>query len=174
MTMALLAVNTVCVISTLACFEQLDEIAKLQQRISKYQAMSEKMKVEFKQVNDKWKKVQQLHDLWNYRTMPFLAIMGKIQNALDDKERSDDLQVEWLRRANDSLEILDEKLGLASDWTEAGQQPRTKEWKETIGRQLRNEEQREDVDELIHFLPMLTNPQLSMWSSFSTPDAGRA
>jgi hypothetical protein len=160
----LVIANFACVISTLACFEQIDEIAKLQQRIAKYQTKSEKVKEDFKQATDNWEKVQQLHDLWNYRTMPFLAIMGKIHHALDDMDREishegprNDKRLKWLEHANQCLEALDQKLGLANDWTKPGND----EWKATIGRQLKNAERSDNVDTLIESLPLLTSRNLA-------------
>ncbi|CAK0894782.1 unnamed protein product [Prorocentrum cordatum] len=167
-TMLLVIANFACVVSTLACFEQIDEIAKLQQRIARYQTKAEKVKEDFKKATDDWERIQQLHDLWNYRTMPFLAIMGKIHHALDDMDREishegprNDKRLVWLEHANQCLEALDMKLGQASDWTVSGQEPLADEWKATIGRQLKNAERSDNVDELIESLPLLTNPKLA-------------
>jgi len=168
-TMLLVIANFVCVISTLACFAQIDEIAKLQQKISRCQARSEQVRRAFQENTETWNKVQQLHDLWNYRTMPFLAIMGKIHTKLEDMDREihikgtdalrNDKRREWLEHANACLEALDQKLGPARDWIREGGQ--TDEWKLTIGRRLKNAEMSNDLGTLIQSLPLLTNPALA-------------
>lgn len=173
--MACVAANAVCVISTLACFEQIDEIAQLQRRIHKYQQRKDQVQERHREAKENWAKVQQLHDLWNYRTQPFLTIMGKIHRALDDKDReyaralelarrrgeiideTDEERLEWIRRANQSLECLDQKLGSIQNWTKEGNAPLSKEWKETIGRQLREAERQTEINELVQVLPILTN-----------------
>ncbi|CAE7896954.1 unnamed protein product, partial [Symbiodinium necroappetens] len=66
-------------------------------------------------------------------------------------------RLEWLRRANQSLECLDQKLGRVQNWTKEGQAPLSKEWKESIGRQLREAERQEQVEQLIQVLPILTS-----------------
>eukprot|EP00931_Biecheleriopsis_adriatica_P076644 TRINITY_DN50333_c0_g1_i1.p1 TRINITY_DN50333_c0_g1~~TRINITY_DN50333_c0_g1_i1.p1 ORF type:complete len:586 (+),score=98.73 TRINITY_DN50333_c0_g1_i1:92-1849(+) len=174
-TMALVIANAICVLSTLACFEQIDEIAHLQRRIQGYRQRSERVKEQHQKANENWAKVQQLHDLWNYRTQPFLIIMGKIHKALDNNDRevaralevakrrgtapetTCEQRLEWLQLANVSLLCLDKKLGNVADWTKEGRAPLDKEWKETIGRQLRDAEREENVEELIQKLPILTS-----------------
>jgi len=172
---ALVCCNWLCVLSTLACFEQIDEIAQLQRRICRYRERSDRVQEQHREAKENWAKVQQLHDLWNYRTQPFLSICGKIHRALDNKDREDaralelarrrgeppevseERRLEWLRRANQSLECLDQKLGRVQNWTKEGQAPLSKEWKESIGRQLREAERQEQVEQLIQVLPILTS-----------------
>jgi len=180
-TTTLVGANLLCVVSTLACFEQIDEIAQLQRRIHGYRQRSERVKEQHRKANENWAKVQQLHDLWNYRTQPFLIIMGKIHRALDNQDReyaralelarrnagavtdvTPEQRLDWIKLANESLECLDRKLGPVKDWTKDGQAPLDKEWKETIGRQLREAERQEDVDKLVQVLPLLTSDLRSL------------
>jgi len=177
----LVSANLICVVSTLACFEQIDEIAQLQRRIHGYRQRSERVKEQHRKANENWTKVQQLHDLWNYRTQPFLIIMGKIHRALDNQDReyaralelarrndgavtdiTPEQRLDWIKLANESLDCLDRKLGPIKDWTKDGQAPLDKEWKETIGRQLRDAERQEDVDKLVQVLPLLTSDLRSL------------
>ncbi|CAK9030583.1 unnamed protein product [Durusdinium trenchii] len=176
--MACVAANAVCVVSTLACFEQIDEIAQLQRRIHKYRQRNDQVQERHREAKESWAKVQQLHDLWNYRTQPFLIIMGKIHRALDNQDReharalelarrrgeslsdeslSTQSRAEWIRRANQSLECLDQKLGNIQNWTKEGNAPLAKDWKETIGRQLREAERETEIDKLVQVLPILTS-----------------
>lgn len=173
--MACIAANAVCVTSTLACFEQIDEIAQLQRRIHKYQQRKDQVQERHQEAKENWAKVQQLHDLWNYRTQPFLIIMGKIHRALDNQDREharalelarrrgddtigdDEQRLEWIRMANQSLECLDQKLGSIQNWTKEGNAPLAKEWKETIGRQLREAERETEINKLVQVLPILTS-----------------
>merc|ERR1712048_914100 len=62
-----------------------------------------------REANRNLEKVQNSFDLWNYRTIPCLTIMGKIHKALAGKEESQRLQ--WLKEANHQMGLLDEKLG---------------------------------------------------------------
>jgi hypothetical protein len=166
--MLLVIANAVCVVSTLACFEQIDEIAQLQRKIDRYTQRRDKVMEQHRRANDNYDKILQLQDLWNYRTMPFLGIMSKVHRALEEKDRrldreghgvqDKDKRLEWFRLANESIEALDMKLGPVKDWT----MPVKHEWKETIGRQLRGAEYKEDVDELIGVLPLLTNDLRSL------------
>jgi len=180
-TCVLISANLMCVVSTLACFEQIDEIAQLQRRIHGYRQRSERVKEQHRKANENWAKVQQLHDLWNYRTQPFLIIMGKIHRALDNQDReyaralelarrnagavtniTPEQRLDWMKLTNESLECLDRKLGDVKDWTREGQAPLDKEWKETIGRQLRDAERQEDIDKLVQVLPLLTSDLRSL------------
>ncbi|CAK9033853.1 Hypothetical protein SCF082_LOCUS20667 [Durusdinium trenchii] len=54
-----------------------------------------------------------------------------------------------IRRANQSLECLDQKLGNIQNWTKEGNAPLAKDWKETIGRQLREAERETEIDKLV-------------------------
>lgn len=95
--MACVVANAVCVVSTLACFEQIDEIAQLQRRIDKYRRRNNQVQEEHREAKENWAKaseikkstafgnavrcnspllssccccpslVTRLHDLWNYR-----------------------------------------------------------------------------------------------------------
>lgn len=161
--MLLVIANGMCVVSILACFEQIDEIAQLQRKIHCYTQRRDKVQEQHRKANENYDKILQLQDLWNYRTMPFLGIMSKVHRALEDKDRKldraggaslpgDDQRLEWFRLANESMEALDMKLGPVKDWT----MPVKHEWKETIGKQLRGAEHCENVDELIGVLPLLT------------------
>lgn len=165
--------NMVCVVSILACFEQIDEIAKLQRRINSYRERNNEVQERHRQATDNWEKVTQLHDLWNYRTMPMLKLMGKVHRALEDKSRALEIErreggapvdnrLDWFRLANESLEALNLKLGPVEQWTEPGREALDSKWKETIGRQLRDAEHNEDIDELIGLMPILTNDLQSL------------
>lgn len=112
--------------------------------------------------------MQQLHDLWLYRTLPSLSIMGKIHNHLADEDfarrealTSDgdavapDRRFGFLRLSNESLECLNGKLGSLEDWRAGG--PLPDEWKQSIGRQLRACEGEADMQQLLGRLPILTS-----------------
>lgn len=161
----LVSVNEACVTSMLACFEQINEIAQLEQQIHMYEEKSTEVSRRREQARRNWERVQQLHDLWLYRTLPCLSIMGKIHNhladydmarreALSDGADPEDPRLGFLRLANHSFSILDEKLGALEDWTQNG--PLEEEWKVSIGQQLKDCEGSVDMDDLLHRLPVLT------------------
>lgn len=166
-------VNEVTIVCILICIEQLDEINMLRKAADSFKERREKVEKMHETASGNLEKVQKLHDLWNYRTMPFLTIMGKVHKALADKDqeysrllaRTQEEMVEekypsradWLAGANLSLQVLDEKLGPVSKWIDHGGEPLAEEWKETRGRQLKQAEQLQDVDYLIKVLPALTD-----------------
>lgn len=127
----LIIVNECCVISLLACFEQINEIAQLERQIDQYKHRNEEVGKRRDEARANWEKVQQLHDLWLFRTLPCLSIMGKIHNHLADEDMArreamsegkvgDDPRPGFLRLANESLECLDRRLGTLDDWRKGG------------------------------------------------------
>lgn len=163
---ALIIVNESCLISLLACFEQINEIALLERQIDAYKHRNDEVRVRRDEARANWEKVQQLHDLWLFRTLPTLSIMGKIHNHLADEDMTllqdqkagnagEDPRPSFLRLANESLECLDKKLGTLDDWRKGG--PLDEEWKQSIGRQLRDCEGEADLQHLIRRLPIITS-----------------
>jgi len=162
----LVIINLICIISVLACFEQINEIAILEQQIHVYEQRNEEVGKRRDEARENWEKVQQLHDLWLYRTLPSLSIMGKIHNHLGDEDMarkevlldnptSSDGRPAFLRLANQSLDCLDRKLGPIDDWRASG--PLAEGWKESIGKQLKDCEAETDLMQLIGRLPIITS-----------------
>eukprot|EP00928_Gymnodinium_smaydae_P064984 TRINITY_DN48195_c0_g1_i2.p1 TRINITY_DN48195_c0_g1~~TRINITY_DN48195_c0_g1_i2.p1 ORF type:complete len:555 (-),score=99.10 TRINITY_DN48195_c0_g1_i2:83-1747(-) len=162
----LVIVNEICVGSMLACFEQINEIAQLEQQIHAYELRSVEVGQRRDEARRNWEKVQQLHDLWLYRTLPCLSIMGKIHSHLADEDMAfreacadgknvADPRPEFLRLANESLDCLERKLGALEDWGKNG--PLPDEWKQSVGKQLKGCEECKDVNELIGRLPIITS-----------------
>lgn len=160
----LVIMNEVCIVSMLACFEQINEIAQLEQQIHVYEQRNDEVGRRRDEARNNWEKVQQLHDLWLYRTLPSLTIMGKIHTQLGllDMDRSKalasgsteaDPRSEFLRHANECLSCLDKKLGPLEDWRSA-KEPLAEGWKESIGRQLRDCES-EDLEHVLQKLPVI-------------------
>jgi len=166
----LVAINEMCIISMLACFEQINEIAQLERQIHVYEQRKEEVEQRTVEAKGNWEKVQQLHDLWLYRTLPSLAIMGKIHNHLTDEDMSmqrdvangiqaEDKRLGFLRLANESLECLEQKLGPLEDWS--GPERLDERWKQSIGQQLKACEGNTDLGQLLAKLPIITS-DLSM------------
>jgi len=163
---ALVVVNEACVASMLACFEQINEIAMLEQQIHAYELRSHEVEERRDEARRNWEKVQQLHDLWLYRTLPCLSIMGKIHNHLADEDMlrreaiaegaaGADTRPDFLQLVNQSFVCLETKLGPLEDWTKGG--PLADEWKASIGRQLKDCEACTDLNQLIGRLPIITS-----------------
>jgi len=158
--LVLVAVNEVCIISMLACFEQINEIAQLERQILAFTRRSEEVEERKKEARSNWEQVKQLHDLWLYRTLPSLAIMGKIHNHLADEDMavangdaSRDSRPGFLRLANESLEVLELKLGPIEKWRGTAQ---GESWKASIGKQLKDCENESDLTKLLSRLPIIT------------------
>ena len=81
--------NAVCVVSTLACFEQIDEIAQLQRRIDKYRRRIFEKSIE-KIRFSKTKKIYK--DIYIYHILYVLLIseeqvIGKRNNQVQEEHR---------------------------------------------------------------------------------------
>mmetsp|Transcript_85177 Transcript_85177/g.241346 ORF Transcript_85177/g.241346 Transcript_85177/m.241346 type:complete len:529 (+) Transcript_85177:77-1663(+) len=162
--LTMVVVNEVCITSMLACFEQINEIALLERQIHRYEQRSQEVAKRRDDARDQWERVQQLHDLWLFRTLPSLTILGKIHNKLGfhDMDRrkalsagrtEEDPRPEFIRHANECLDCLQQKLGPLEDWKNA-KEPLAEEWKESIGKQLRDCEG-EDIERIMHKLPII-------------------
>jgi len=162
----LVAINEVCVMSLLGSFEAINEIAQLERQIHMFQSRNEEVGKRRDDMKKNWEKVMQLQDLWLYRTLPCLSIMGRIHNHLADETLvikeglADGLGVsdgrgEFLKLANESLEVLDKKLGAMESWRTNG--PLDEDWKASIGKQLQSAEGEQDLVALIARLPILTS-----------------
>mmetsp|Transcript_24272 Transcript_24272/g.76305 ORF Transcript_24272/g.76305 Transcript_24272/m.76305 type:complete len:525 (+) Transcript_24272:71-1645(+) len=184
--LVLVSINEVCVVSMLACFEQINEIAQLEQQIHIFEQRSREVEKRRDKYRNNWEKVQQLHDMWLYRTLPSLTIMGKVhtQLAFQDMDRrralaggkaGADPRPDFMRHANECLDCLQQKLGPLEDWRNA-KDPLADGWKESVGRQLRDCES-EDLEKVLSKLPVITTdlrcldappPSVSPTGSFSS------
>mmetsp|Transcript_24273 Transcript_24273/g.76311 ORF Transcript_24273/g.76311 Transcript_24273/m.76311 type:complete len:520 (+) Transcript_24273:71-1630(+) len=182
----LVIINEACVVCMLACFEQINEIAQLQQQIHVFEERSREVGKRRDEARNSWEKVQQLHDMWLYRTLPSLTIMGKVhtQLAFQDMDRrralaggkaGADPRPDFMRHANECLDCLQQKLGPLEDWRNA-KDPLADGWKESVGRQLRDCES-EDLEKVLSKLPVITTdlrcldappPSVSPTGSFSS------
>lgn len=165
---ALLAINEICVISVLGSFEAINEIAQLERKINIFQTRNAEIARRRDEMKANWERVMQLQDLWLYRTLPCLSIMGRVHNHLADEtmvlkeamvdgsatENSDERQ-KFLKLANDSLASLEQKLGSVESWRIGG--PLDEEWKANMGKQLKDCESEQDLNQLLTKLPVLTN-----------------
>mmetsp|Transcript_120544 Transcript_120544/g.336333 ORF Transcript_120544/g.336333 Transcript_120544/m.336333 type:complete len:534 (+) Transcript_120544:130-1731(+) len=162
--LALVITNVICITSLLACFEQINEIAQLEHQIHVYERRSAEVGQRRDEARSSWEKVQQLHDLWLYRTLPSLSIMGKIHTQLGllDMERTRalangsteaDPRPEFLLHANECLNCLQQRLGSLEDWRTA-KEPLSELWKDTIGKQLRDCED-QGLEEVLQKLPII-------------------
>jgi hypothetical protein len=159
----LVLINEICVISVLACFEQIDEIARLEKDIEQKREQVHEVADKREKANKDWDQVHRLHELWKYRTLPTLSVMHKVTEYLEDKgsqgkwEPQDHFKgaADFLQHANQSLDCLNIKLGSLESWRERTE-PLAEEWKETIGRQLRACESEGNVIGLLDKLPIIT------------------
>jgi hypothetical protein len=165
----LVIINALCLLSMLACFEQINEIAILERDIQRYERWNEEVGDKRKEAKRNWEKVQQLHDLWLYRTLPCLTIMGKIHGHLADEDlrfkenpenvhagrAGEDSRHDFLRFANEGLLALEMKLGKLEDWAKDG--PLSDQFKETVGKNMKDAENCTEIQKLVRMLPNITN-----------------
>jgi len=164
--LALVAFNEVCIVSVLACFEQLNDIAILERQIETFQRHNEQAKEKHAKAMDDWQKVEQLHDLWEFRTMPSLAIYEKVHAKLEDNDSelkrgtmTGERRLEYLRYANAQLQVLDLKFGTMEEWR--GIERLDEEWKATIGRNIKDRAEGDvDADSLLKVMPFLLSKDL--------------
>jgi len=178
---ALVTINEICVISILACFEQLNDIAILERQIETYARHNQDVSKKHEKAMDDWKMFEQLHDLWEYRTMPSLAFYEKVHLRLENKDQeckrgmlAPEARLEWFRYANAQLNVLELKFGPVEDWR--GAEPLDEEWKSTRGRQLKERSNSDaDVDQLLKIMPfMLSKNLLQLEADGAIPDIGPA
>ncbi|CAE7376369.1 nek8 [Symbiodinium pilosum] len=159
--MAVFIANEVCVVAILICFEQIDEIAQLQRQQQRYRERRERLAAKAQKARNDWTKVQRLFDLWNYRTQPFLRIMGKLHRTLEGLDRDacmprmkdaearrpstiarDAQRLQWLQDTNERISDLDARLE-GVDW--ASEDPLQHETRRRLGLLLQDAERSGDV-----------------------------
>eukprot|EP00927_Polykrikos_kofoidii_P020364 TRINITY_DN19645_c0_g1_i1.p1 TRINITY_DN19645_c0_g1~~TRINITY_DN19645_c0_g1_i1.p1 ORF type:complete len:533 (+),score=89.68 TRINITY_DN19645_c0_g1_i1:55-1653(+) len=157
--------NLAAVITVLACFEQIDELAKLEHQILQFEKRNEEVKEERQEAMANWEKVERLHDLWLYRTLPVLGIMGKVHAHLEDEDmlRSEkladgedvqDTRPVFLRLANVTLDCLEQNLGALDSWMS---QNSGDEWKQGVGKEMQEIENVNNIHDLLRQLPNISD-----------------
>jgi hypothetical protein len=148
---ALVASNEICVMVVLGRFEQIDEIAQLERDIHKYEERNEAVKRRKTETRERCEKVEQLHDLWKYRTLPCLSIMGKVHDRVadnDQEKKSLEDRLGFLQLANQSFKCLEQKIGTMESWRQ-NTKPIEDGWKNTRGKQLQSLQTTQDVDMIL-------------------------
>lgn len=173
----LIVTNLICVISVLACFEQINEIAVLDREIHILEEQTAELVKKNDKVQKDWQQVTKLHELWKYRTLPTLCYMHKIHDHLKDKvygeiENADLSNVDFLRFANQRLHCLNEFMGPLEDWR-GREEPLDKEWVDKVGADLSELEKEQDVLIMLSKLPKPKNP-LSLSPPSSSPSTSAA
>jgi hypothetical protein len=154
---ALLFFNFVSLVSTLGCFEQIDELAKLESQIRLFESRNEEVIEKREEAKRDWEKVERLHDLWLHRTLPVLGVMGKIHAHLEDEDMTrrekladgediSDLRPTFLRLANMSMDCLDDSLGSLDTWMSDST---SINWKKHVGKHLHNVVNSKDIHDAL-------------------------
>lgn len=161
----LVFINAICLASMLLCFEQIDEIARIERQTHILQIHSTQVSKRHEDLKKDWEKADQFHELWKYRTLPLLSIMDNVQDYLLEDEcnhfDSHDRDLECLTQANSAIASVEQKLGSVEGWL--GDQVLSDEWKGTVGKRLLECErmERAEIPSLLNQLPDIVSKGLA-------------
>jgi len=104
---------------TLVRFEAIDILQRLEREKKKLEDAKEEVHRKQAAMEDFWKPIQNLYDLWHYRTTPVLAIFTELQHHLEDIDNPD--AIDQFMLVNCKMQALTERLGNLGDWCSDGQ-----------------------------------------------------
>jgi len=111
---AMLAVLEICLWFTLVRFESIDIIQRLERETRKLKEQEVVVRGEQEKMEKFWASVQNLTDLWLYRTIPCLDLLHEIQNHVEDMDSRD--SVLYITGVNSKFNALFDRLGPLQDW----------------------------------------------------------
>lgn len=103
-----------CLIVMLIRFEELDTIQQLEREVRELEHQNVQVQQQREKMGEFWNNVQQLTELWLYRTVPRLDLYKEVHSQLEDAP-SEDLLVS-ISGANQQLEDLDRSIGALDVW----------------------------------------------------------
>jgi hypothetical protein len=118
-----------CAFMVLRSFQDLDLVQQLERECKTLENRNREVEEEKQRMNDFWKQVQELTDLWLHRTVPRLELMKEVHNHLEDSQEED--IIPKLAAANGSLENLEDSIGALSSWR--GDETISEKGKQTFG-----------------------------------------
>merc|ERR1712151_656518 len=96
-------------------FEEVDAIQTLEREVRQLQAKTEKVQKESEEIKEFWEEVQQVADIWLYRTVPRLDLHKEVHVCLEDSPSGSDLIVA-LKTANKGFAYIEDSIGEVNLW----------------------------------------------------------
>lgn len=101
--------------TTLAWFEQIDIIQRMEEQITQLKQESDILKGRQETMKSFWNDVQAITDIWVHRTNPRLALYKEVHSSLEGFKRSEDL-IRQLEVSNRCISTLEEKMPELTLW----------------------------------------------------------
>lgn len=116
--LATILVVEFCLFFTLVRFEAIDILQRLEREKKKLEEAKTEVHQKQAAMEAFWKPIQNLYDLWYYRTNPVLAIFAELQQQLEGIDNPD--AIDQFMLVNCKMQALTERLGNLSDWCKDG------------------------------------------------------
>jgi len=149
---AQLLIAELCVFTMLLKFEEIDIVQQLEREVRELHKQNERVGQQRERMRGFWNNVQQLTELWLYRTVPRLDLYKEIHSQLEDT--NEDLLMK-ISSVNQSLEDLEARLGNLQAWRNDGTV--TIEEKKGFGKAVNALCQEQELDEVLVKLEELTS-----------------
>jgi hypothetical protein len=108
----------ICMFVLLIRFEELDEVQRLQKEIRDLQKAEAEVSQHKQKMYEFWSAVQELADVWIYRTIPRMVLYNELFVLLRDAP--DGKVVPWMQKANSCLSQLELNIGSLDGWRTEG------------------------------------------------------
>jgi len=116
--MALFAVCIWSLVVVLIRFEQIDEVMRLDAEVKDLQRRADAIQGKKQRMNEFWKEVQNIADLWLHRTVPRLEVVKEAHGHLEDAKPEQLLML--LTQTNKALQNLEIAVGPRQLWLKDG------------------------------------------------------
>jgi hypothetical protein len=117
--LATMIVTEFCLLCTLIRFEAIDILQRLEKEAQQCADDAERIRAKKLQMEAFWTPVQNLTDLWLYRTTPCMDLLHELHNQLEGQD-SQEIFLEYLTSSNVQLNELFKRLGSLHDWANDG------------------------------------------------------
>jgi hypothetical protein len=116
-----LIIVQICIAVLLSRFAEFDKVQRSDKEIKELRKIQEETTQQQEKMNEFWNVVDQLSDVWLYRTMPRMSLYKQVFVLLKDaSERNDKRMITWMETGNRRLAFLDSNIGELSDWCNEG------------------------------------------------------
>mmetsp|Transcript_46942 Transcript_46942/g.147230 ORF Transcript_46942/g.147230 Transcript_46942/m.147230 type:complete len:282 (+) Transcript_46942:1004-1849(+) len=147
-----LLIAELCLVTMLLKFEEIDIVQQLEREVKELAKQNERVEKQRERMHGFWNNVQQLTELWLYRTVPRLDLFKEIHSLLEDT--TEDLLMK-ISSANQHLEDLENRLGDLTAWRNNGTV--SIEAKKGFGKAVNQICQEQELDECLVKLEDLTS-----------------
>jgi len=126
-----IGIYTACLAVLVVSIERICQLLRLEREVSKLKEQRERVAAVNKEMGVFWSDVQQLTDLWLYRTIPRLDLFKEFNYHLSDADPK--TIVGQLRDVNNRLEQMENAIGSLKEWRERQKVEAEAEWQRSLG-----------------------------------------